>query len=103
MNTIVKAALVFFGAAPLAAALAGAWSFRRDLAHARARLSGTSQVIASPYGETEFSQGGEVPLGPGSDIYRDATNSRAWNLSWNFSTAQASRAFLAAMATTAFQ
>jgi pimeloyl-ACP methyl ester carboxylesterase len=61
MNTMVKAALMFFGVALMVAALAGAWSFRRDMAHAQARLSGTSQVIASPYGETEFSQGGEGP------------------------------------------
>lgn len=44
--------------AALAGAAAITRAFRRDMARARARISGRSEVIASPFGHIEFTRGG---------------------------------------------
>jgi 2-hydroxy-6-oxonona-2,4-dienedioate hydrolase len=57
----LKRLLVVLIAATVVAGVSSAALYRRDMRSARARVGGHSQLLASTYGDIEFSQGGTGP------------------------------------------
>lgn len=57
----LRGLLAGVGAATVVAGVATVVTYRRDMAAAHERVRGQSQVLTSPYGDIEFSQGGRGP------------------------------------------